>query len=262
MGRGARVTWLARVGGGAGIAAGVAAVGALAGVLPPGVGLGIAGAALASVGVGIGVGSARPELGAYGVALCRARHPGRLALTFDDGPDPRSTGALLDGLARAGASATFFVLADRVRAHGGLLREMVAAGHEIGLHGREHRATLTWASPAAGERWLRDALAVIGEAGAPSVRWFRPPFGVVSPRVFAALAPTGLTLAWCSVRTGDGGPASQETIRERCRRAVATDIVLLHEGGGHARLLLPDLLDEWDRRAIRATSLALAMEEG
>lgn len=241
--------------------AGAAAAGTLAGIVPPGAGLGIAGAALVAVGAGIGVGSARPELGAYGAALCRARHPGRLALTFDDGPDPRSTGRLLDALARAGASATFFVLADRVRAEGALLREMVAAGHEIGLHGREHRATLTWASPAAGERWIREGLATLEEAGAPPVRWFRPPFGVVSPRLFAALAPTGLTLAWCSVRTGDGGPASQDTIRERCRRAVATDIVLLHEGGGHARLLLPDLLDEWERRAIRATSLGLAMEE-
>lgn len=252
--------WLVRLATAAGgVAAGSAALAGV-GVLPGGLALGVAGSALAAVAGGVGLASARPDLHGYGRALCRASHPGRLALTVDDGPDPRSTPALLDALVRAGASATFFVLADRVRADPGLLRALVDAGMEVGVHGREHSARLTWAPPTAGARWLAEARATLEAAGAPPTRWFRPPFGAVSPRVFAAAAGAGLEVVWCSVRTGDGGPASPDRIRARCRSAVATDIVLLHDGPGHARALLPELLDEWAGRGIAAASLTRALE--
>ena len=61
-----------------------------------------------------------------------------VALTFDDGPDPRGTPEVLEALARAGAVATFFVLGERVAAEPALLERVIAAGHDVQVHGYAH----------------------------------------------------------------------------------------------------------------------------
>ena len=60
-------------------------------------------------------------------------------LTFDDGPHPEGTPAVLEVLARAGARATFFVIGEQVQRRPGLVAEIVAAGHVVALHGYRHR---------------------------------------------------------------------------------------------------------------------------
>ncbi|MFZ5482184.1 MAG: polysaccharide deacetylase family protein, partial [Myxococcota bacterium] len=202
----------------------------------------------------VAVASARPELEAFGPCVRRGRHTGRLALTVDDGPHPVSTPAFLAALAAEQAHATFFVLANRVKAHPGLFREVLAAGHEIGLHGMSHHPWYTVWGPERGAAELRAACRVLEEHGAPPIRWFRPPFGAVSPRVYAAAAAAGLEVAWCSIRTGDGGWISPATLLGRCARAVATDVVLVHDGTDTWKHL-PDALRDWDARGIRASAL-------
>jgi peptidoglycan/xylan/chitin deacetylase (PgdA/CDA1 family) len=204
--------------------------------------------------------SARPDLELFGPSVRRGRHPGRAALTIDDGPHPASTSRMLDALAEARAHATFFVLADRVEKHPELFAAMLAGGHEIGLHGLSHHPWLTMRPPAVGEAELRRACAILAAHGAGPLRWYRPPFGATSPRVYAAMARAGLEMAWCSVRTLDGVPIGEETLRARCRHVVGTDVVLLHEGEGPTAALLPEILAEWDSRGIRAASLSEALE--
>src|SRR5437764_15335257 len=65
--------------------------------------------------------------------------PGHVALTSDDGPDPASTPAFLTELDRLGWKATFFMLGSMTRRAPGLAKEVVAAGHEVAVHGDEHR---------------------------------------------------------------------------------------------------------------------------
>jgi peptidoglycan/xylan/chitin deacetylase (PgdA/CDA1 family) len=253
--------------GAVGIGAGVAAG---AGLLSPAIATAAGLAALGGLIGGVTVASARPELELFGPCVKRGLHPGRAALTIDDGPDPVSTGPLLDALARAGAHATFFVLADRVQRHPDLFRAMLDGGHEIGLHGMSHHPWLTVRAPVAGAAELTAALRILdehglaerrlSENGAARVRWYRPPFGATSPRVYAAAHAAGLELAWCSVRTLDGVPIRPETLRARCRAVVGTDVVLLHEGPGPTSTLLPEILDEWDARGIRASSLSEALD--
>jgi peptidoglycan/xylan/chitin deacetylase (PgdA/CDA1 family) len=71
--------------------------------------------------------------------VTRGRRPtDAVALTFDDGPHPQGTPAVLEALDRAGARASFFVVGEAVRRHRGLLAEILSAGHEIALHGDRH----------------------------------------------------------------------------------------------------------------------------
>ena len=105
----------------------------------------------------------------------------RVALTFDDGPDPRHTPAISSMLAERGHRATFFVLGRAVRAHPDIVRQVAADGHEIACHGDDHRL-LAFASS-------RTILAQIGaweEAvdaalARPGARLVRTPHGVRSP---------------------------------------------------------------------------------
>lgn len=128
---------------------------------------------------------------AFGSTVSVETREPTVVMTYDDGPEAGSTEAVLEALAGHGATATFFVLVNRARAERALLHEVVAAGHEIALHGIDHRA-LTGFAPAevrrrtaAGRHELEDLL------GSP-VRWFRPPYGKQSLRTWRAVRSTGL----------------------------------------------------------------------
>jgi peptidoglycan/xylan/chitin deacetylase (PgdA/CDA1 family) len=152
-----------------------------------------------------------------------------VVLTYDDGPEPGGTDEVLRVLAEHGATATFFVLLSRTRRYPGLLAEVLAAGHEVGLHGVDHRplpsfgATEARNRTAAGKAELEDALA------AP-VRWFRPPYGRQTWSTWRAVRAAGLeavlwgpsTLDWCEVPTADRLAG--------LRHAGRGSIVLAHDG--------------------------------
>ena len=80
-----------------------------------------------------------PSLRRFPGVITRLPDTGRsVSLTFDDGPHPQGTPAILEALAEAGVTATFFVLGEAVRRHRGLVPSILAAGHEIALHGDRH----------------------------------------------------------------------------------------------------------------------------
>jgi len=240
---------------GLGVSAGFGLLGAT-GRLSPDTAMTGGGAVLLALLAVLGLGSARPGWQLYGPAIVRGDgdRP-EVALTFDDGPDPASTRALLDALDAAGARATFFVLADRVEAHPGLAKA-IAEAHEVGLHGASHHPWLTLRRPERGARELRDAAERVARVTGSRPTAFRPPFGVTSPRLAEAARRAGLQVVWCSVRTGDGVALPPETLRARCRAASAGDIVLLHEGPRAARTALPDILADLAGRGLRPVGLS------
>lgn len=152
-----------------------------------------------------------------------------VALTFDDGPDERSTPSFLRLLDELGVRATFFVLGQHV-GDGGVLREVAAAGHEIGVHGWDHR-------PAAlhGPRSLRDGIArtrdLVEAATAAPVRWYRPPYGFVTAGSSRAAEEVGLRLvlwsAWGRDWERRATPASVARLVTAQLRPGGT--VLLHD---------------------------------
>jgi peptidoglycan/xylan/chitin deacetylase (PgdA/CDA1 family) len=179
--------------------------------------------------------------------------PGRhVALTFDDGPDPTSTPRFLAELDRLGLHATFFVLGSQLAAHPDVAHDVLAAGHEIGVHGWRHRPHLLcapWqvhADLARTHRAVHDLLGV-------TPRFVRPPNGVITGAGLWAAHSLGLqTVLWTADGRDWAADASTETIAHRItRRLRPGGVILLHDsdvtsapGSWHAALgALPALAD-------------------
>ena len=121
---------------------------------------------------------------------------GGVALTFDDGPHPDGTPAVLAGLAELGWSATFFLLGSQVALYPDTARAIIAAGHEVAVHGFDHRNHLG-RRPSAIAADLRRANDLINDVTQVRARWFRPPYGVLSAGSIQAAGVCGLNpLLW------------------------------------------------------------------
>lgn len=165
-----------------------------------------------------------------------------VALTFDDGPHPDGTPAVLDILARAGHKATFFVIGEQVRRRPELARAIVEQGHQIALHGDRHRLQLRL-TPAQVRDDLERGRAAIEDAVGTPVAWHRPPYGIYSPAGLAAARAAGLEpLLWSRWGKDWRRFTTPHRIAARATRDVsAGDVILLHDAdfysarGSHRR---------------------------
>src|SRR4249920_3833020 len=159
-------------------------------------GLTVAGLTIAHAGPGLtALGPLRRRLFPRLAGLGRPDH---VALTFDDGPDPASTPAFLDLLAARRLHATFFLLGSMVARAPRLAAEIAAAGHEIAVHGWDHRYTILRGPGAVLSDLARASDAVSGATGARP-RFFRPPYGVLSSGAVLAARRLELTpVLWSS----------------------------------------------------------------
>jgi peptidoglycan/xylan/chitin deacetylase (PgdA/CDA1 family) len=188
---------------------------------------------------------------------------GMLSLTFDDGPDPRTTPPLLDLLARRGHQATFFAIANQVAAHPELARRILAQGHELANHTTAHAWHMAlWPRGAVARDLLQASAQIQAHTGAHS-RYFRPPAAVLSPRIAGGAREAGLVLVGHTVRSGDGSPLVSSTcILRRLRRGLhGGAILLLHDRAvrGHApasHAILPALLGEMEGKGLRSVTLS------
>ncbi len=167
--------------------------------------------------------------GALGIER-RAPELAGVALTFDDGPHPQGTPAVLDELARAGATATFFVVGEQVRRDPGLAREIVAAGHALALHGERHRCQLLL-TPRAMADDLARVEACVAEATGLMPTLYRPPFGVFSAAGLALVRRRGWrALLWSRWGRDWAARTTPAAIAARATRDLrAGEVVLLHD---------------------------------
>jgi peptidoglycan-N-acetylglucosamine deacetylase len=215
-----------------------------------------AGPALAAIG---------PLRNRYTPGLAGTGDPGHVALTFDDGPHPASTPRFLTELARLDVRATFFLTgrwAVRVPA---LAAEIVAAGHEVAVHGYGHRCLLL-RGPRATYEDLARGRAAVAEATGAAPRWYRPPYGVLTGTALATAARLRLTpVLW----TAWGEDWAAGMTPESVTRTVLADLtgggtVLLHDsdatsvpGSWRATLgALPRIVDAVRERGLRVGPLA------
>jgi peptidoglycan-N-acetylglucosamine deacetylase len=149
-----------------------------------------------------GYGAAYPRSQLFGPTICHTNSARKLAITFDDGPNPEITPELLNLLDRYQAKATFFLIGRFVRECPALVKEAVARGHVIGNHTDTHpNLSLFTPSQIRGElRLCHDAISsVIGALP----KWFRPPFGMRNPWVIPEAKKLGYRTAMWTLIPGD-----------------------------------------------------------
>ncbi|HEX5219710.1 MAG TPA: polysaccharide deacetylase family protein [Verrucomicrobiae bacterium] len=189
----------------------------------------------------VGLGVAFPQFRFFGPFICRGNSSRReVALTFDDGPDGRSTPALLDLLKSENISATFFCIGKRVAAERELTRRLAEEKHLLGNH-TYHHSNLT---NCFGPRRLREELqltqAAIAAATGTAPEYFRPPMGLSNPFTFFVARKLGLRVLGWTIRSLDTRITEPERIVQRiAERLVPGAIILLHDGNIPPERLLP-----------------------
>jgi peptidoglycan/xylan/chitin deacetylase (PgdA/CDA1 family) len=150
-------------------------------------------------------------------------------LTLDDGPDPVVTPGVLAALAARDMYCTFFLLTDRAARFPQLTREIVAAGHEVALHGQDHRPVAAMSAGQA-ERYLRPARDQLQDIAGQAVTWYRPPYGSQSIGSYRGARRAGLDVVVWSSDADDWVDAAAPAVVDRALvGATPGAIMLFHE---------------------------------
>jgi peptidoglycan/xylan/chitin deacetylase (PgdA/CDA1 family) len=182
------------------------------------------------------------------------------ALTFDDGPHARGTPAVLEILAGANVRATFFLVGEQVQRNPALAREIVAAGHRVGLHCHRHRNLLR-VTPRGVREDITRAEAIIEVATGCSLSLYRPPYGIANAAALRMAQGRGWrTLLWSQWGRDWEARATPDSIAARVTRGVAAgSVLLLHDAdeysspGSWRRTVgaLPQVLEALARRGLQ-----------
>lgn len=186
-----------------------------------------------------------------------------VVLTFDDGPHPKHTRAVLDALDAAGAKATFFVIAEKAERHADVVREVLARGHTIGVHGFVHDRLFSLRGARRVRADLERAVATLEAITGERPELFRPPIGHTNPTIARVADRLELTTVGWSVRARDGlaGTTPEEVVL-RVRRGLEDGaIVLLHDAAERgerqpaAVVALPAVLEAIAAKNLRVVPL-------
>lgn len=188
----------------------------------------------------------QPRAQLFGPTVCRTDGPQKLAITFDDGPNPAITPKLLDLLSRHNARATFFLVGKYVRESPGLVKEVAARGHVLGNHTNTH-PNLFFCGRQETHAELERCSEAIADVTWVEPRWFRPPFGFRSPWLSEIVHGHGMrTVMWTLIpgdwlhRPSEWLIARMQPIAERAGKKLPAgtgygggrtgDILCLHDG--------------------------------
>ena len=166
---------------------------------------------------------------AMGTTTHGSRDHRRIALTFDDGPDPEHTPRVLDVLAALELKATFFLVGSKVDAHPDLVARIVREGHELGNHTYHHRYLPLTRSRTVADELARTDAAIMRVTGAVP-RFARPPYGGRSTRNVRAFAAAGKQLVLWDVNSFDWKGKPPEEVADRVLSRVRPgSIILMHD---------------------------------
>jgi peptidoglycan-N-acetylglucosamine deacetylase len=185
------------------------------------------------------------------------------ALTFDDGPHAQGTPAVLKLLAEWRVRATFFLVGEQIERNPSLPREIVAAGHGIGLHCHRHRNLLRLTPWQVREDIVR-AQAVIEDAAELTPALYRPPYGVLNAAALKlARERRWRTLLWSQWGRDWERRATPQSIAERVTDGAGEgSVLLLHDADDYSApdswrrtvAALPRVLETMQQRGVVAVT--------
>ena len=230
-------------------------------------------AALLANHAALGVAGILPRSSVLGPNLTRLPHAsaarGEVALTFDDGPDPAVTPALLDLLDRYGAKASFFCVGREAARHPDVVREMARRGHGIENHSNSHPGAFAMYGARRLRSEIESAQETLAAISGRAPVFFRAPMGLRNPLLDPVLAHLGLTyVSWTrrGLDTMDRRPAT--VLARLVEKLSAGDVLLLHDGAYRrhrgaavAVSVLPGLLERMAVAGLKAVTLQTACRE-
>jgi peptidoglycan/xylan/chitin deacetylase (PgdA/CDA1 family) len=179
-----------------------------------------------------------------------------VALTFDDGPTPEVTPAILAALRVQHVRATFFMVGQRVQTWPDLVRAVVDDGHEIANHSQTH-AHLAALSDDRFRAEVEEASAAIRAITGSNPAWFRPPYGTISEPQRDWLLRQGYSIAFWTVDPADWSQPPARTIAARvAASAHHGSVVLLHDLHPGTAAAVPEFLAAFAAEDLTPTILS------
>lgn len=181
---------------------------------------------------------------------------GRLALTFDDGPEDTVLPRILDTLRERRVQATFFLIGREVEKRPALVRRLVAEGHEVENHGYGH-VDLSGRPAAARVAEVEGGSRAIRTAAGVTTRYFRPARGAFDAETVQAARAAGHRLMlWTNVGAPDVPfPGREELVKRLTEAAFDGAVILLHADRPETAAALPAVLDAWAAKGFRLVRL-------
>jgi len=165
-------------------------------------------------------------------ATCRGDSTAkRVALTFDDGPDPAATQNLLEVLRHHQIKAAFFPIGTKTRNHPEMIKRIDQEGHILGNHSFRHAWWTNFLISGALDREIRMAQEAIDAAIGKVPAYFRPPMGLTNPHLRRALKKHGLSVVGWDVRPFDTTASTEKVIKRVLKKIRNGSIIALHDTG-------------------------------
>lgn len=183
---------------------------------------------------------------------------GVVAFTFDDGPNPPTTSAVLDALDKYGIPATFFIVTRRLLGkHGEKSREMLAReleeGHMVGSHSVSH-AHLGKADAKLLDKEMNPSFKTLSVEAKRPIGMFRAPFGALGGAGRARLKQLGVTEVFWSIDTLDWQAKHADRLRKKVLRMILKQnggVVLMHDVKPITAKIIADVLDDLEAENCR-----------
>lgn len=166
----------------------------------------------------------------------------KIALTFDDGPNPYTL-EVLDLLKKYNTEATFFCIGKNIEMYPEIVKQIIAEGHLVGNHSYSHSPFFDFYNAKKITEEIQQTDTLLEKFTSKKINFFRPPYGVTTPSIRRALKITGHKVIGWNIRSLDGGTKNQNLIFNRIIKRISPGgIVLLHDTASHSVLVLEQFL--------------------
>lgn len=182
---------------------------------------------------------------------------GKVAISFDDGPDKEHTEKLLVILEKYNAKANFFLIGKNIRKYPKIVEQIYNSGHLIGNHTFNHKNTFPFYAQKKIEEEIINTQKEIEKITKQGNKYFRPPFGVTNPTISRVVTKLKLQVVGWSIRTFDTKKSmdKEKILESIVAKIKAGDIILLHDKTEHICWLTEEIILHLKRNNLRAVTI-------